>query len=195
MKRFLRWLNFNLWYLGKPRWDTGISPPELFELIESHPVGRAIDLGCGTGTNALTLAQRGWRVVGVDFVPRAIRLARQKARRAGLPAGQVEFRVADVSRLEGVAPPFDLALDIGCFHGVADKSAYLRELNRLLAPGGIWLLYAFFQPEAEGTSPGLTKADLQAIAAAGLTPLRLVDGFDRFGRASAWMTYQKPRQP
>jgi len=66
----LRRINFNLWYFRRPPWDRGISPPELFDFISKHPAGRAIDLGCGTATNVITLAQNGWQVTGIDFAPR-----------------------------------------------------------------------------------------------------------------------------
>jgi methylase of polypeptide subunit release factors len=69
---------WNLPYLlGQPRWDTGITPPELIELVESGqvPPGRALDIGCGTGTNAVFLAQRGFEVVGTDVAWLAIRRA------------------------------------------------------------------------------------------------------------------------
>ena len=61
---------WNLSYIfGRPRWDTGITPPELVELVESGqvPPGRALDIGCGRGTNAIYLAQRGFQVVGTDL--------------------------------------------------------------------------------------------------------------------------------
>ncbi|HZD55845.1 MAG TPA: class I SAM-dependent methyltransferase, partial [Anaerolineales bacterium] len=70
--KILRRIFFNLWYYREPPWDTGISPPELLAFIESHPAGQALDLGCGTGTNVITLARNGWQVTGVDFAPRAI---------------------------------------------------------------------------------------------------------------------------
>ncbi len=57
-----RRLAFNFWYFRKPPWDSGISPPELLEFIRTHPAGKAIDLGCGTGTNVITLAKAGWQV-------------------------------------------------------------------------------------------------------------------------------------
>src|SRR4030066_306033 len=99
----LQRLVYQLWYYRKPPWDTGVSPPELLAHIERHPPGRALDLGCGTGTNVITLAQHGWQVTGVDFAWRAIRQAQRKAKRAGV---LVDLRVGDVTRLEGGGPPF-----------------------------------------------------------------------------------------
>lgn len=182
-------LLFNLWYLRKPPWDSGISPPELIEFIRTHPPGRAIDLGCGTGTNVITLAKAGWQVCGVDFAPRAIRLAKTKLKREHLTA---DLRVGDVTRLNGINAPFDLALDIGCFHSLSPtgKRDYLTQLERILAPGGFWLLYAFFKTDTLQPGPGLTEADLNLISPVLLLRSRQ-DGFDRRGRPSAWFLFQK----
>lgn len=182
----LRKLFFNLSYYQKPAWDTGISPPELLDFLRTHAPGRALDLGCGTGTNVITLARHGWQASGVDYARPAIRAARRKARQAGV---QVDLRVGDVTRLGGLRGPFDLILDLGCFHslGQPGKSAYRQNLERLLAPGGTFLLYGFFKPPAGG-SFGLVDQDLTDLAQA----LRLVDrqdGFNRGGQPSAWLTY------
>lgn len=185
--KFLQRFGFNFSYFGRPPWDTGISPPELLDFIASHPAGRALDLGCGTGTNVITLAQAGWSVTGVDFAARAVGLARRKVRAAHVRA---ELLVRDVTRLDGIDGPFDLALDIGCFHNVDDRSAYLRELERVLAPDGFWLMYGFLQ--APGAGFGLSEADLELVR----PPLTLAwrrDGADREARPSAWFLYQKIR--
>lgn len=181
-------LFFNLFYFRRPPWDTGVSPPELIAFIDSHPPGRALDLGCGTGTNAITLAQRGWQVIGVDFVGRAVRAARRKARQARV---QVDFRVDDVTRLRGVSGPFDLVLDIGCLHSLSprQKAAYIENLPRLLAPQGTFLLYAFLAPGEASQGSGLTPNDL-ALLSSRLRLAQRVDGVDRRERPSAWFTYQ-----
>jgi SAM-dependent methyltransferase len=139
----MRRLFFDWRYLlGGAPWDSGISPPELFTFIEHNPPGRAIDLGCGTGTNVLTLAQSGWQVTGVDFSPMAIRRARRKIARSGCV---VDLRVQDVTNVSGVEPGFDLALDIGCFHSLSEdeQSRYASQIARLVKPGGTYLLYSF----------------------------------------------------
>ncbi len=188
----LRRLNFNLWYWFHPPWDSGISPPELFDFIAHHPPGRAIDLGCGTGTNVITLVRHGWQVTGIDFAPRAIQLASSKLKRAGLSAA---LSVGDVTRLRGIDGPFDLALDLGCFHGITDRAAYLAQLDRVLLPGGHWLLYALLKLEPTPTRPGLAPPDLSLIESYGLQLVSRKDGWDRRGRPSAWFLFRRPPSP
>jgi SAM-dependent methyltransferase len=188
----LRRLNFSLWYFFRPPWDSGISPPELFEFIAQHSPGRAIDLGCGTGTNVITLLQRGWQVTGIDFAPRAISLARRKLKRAGV---QADLRIGDVTRLDGIRGPFDLALDIGCFHGLPSQAAYLSQLTRLLAPGGHWLMYGRLKTEAADSPVGLTPESLNLIASTGLELVSRTDGVDKHSRPSAWLLYRRPASP
>lgn len=190
MSNFLRRLTFSLWYFSKPPWDTGISPPELLEFIQNHPHGRAIDIGCGTGTNVVTLASAGWRVTGVDFAPRAIQLARQKVRQAGLRA---ELLVRDATTLQGIDGPFDFALDLGCFHGIPrdGQIKYLEQLQRILARDGFWLMYGFIKSELDQAGSGLAQEDIDRIS----DQLRLIsrrDGVDDGrGKPSAWFLFQK----
>jgi SAM-dependent methyltransferase len=188
--RFLRRLFFNWMYYRRPPWDSGVSPPELLAFIASHPPGRALDLGCGTGTNAITLARHGWQVTGVDFAWKAIAQARQKARQAGV---QVDFKVADVLQLPGIIGKFDLILDIGCFHSLdaTARKTYVKNLGELLQPGGFFLMYAFLSKPGDSVS-GLTEDDLALFR----DRFRLVerrDGTERGMRPSAWFTFEKVR--
>jgi cyclopropane fatty-acyl-phospholipid synthase-like methyltransferase len=181
-------LLFNLMYFRKPPWDTGISPPELLEFIATHSPGRALDLGCGTGTNAITLAKNGWQVTGVDFAVRAIRQARQKARRAGV---QVDFHIGDVTQLDGIPTPFDLILDIGCLHNLraSQKKAYIDNLDRFLAPGGTFLLYAFLRPSGD-SQRGIDAGDIESLCSR-LSLVHRKDGSERGRLPSTWLTFQK----
>lgn len=186
-RRFL----FHYWYFRQPPWDTGVSPPELLDFIQNHKPGRAIDIGCGTGTNVITLANAGWKVTGVDFAPRAIKLARQKAGRTGVEA---EFLVRDATNLRGIHGPFDLAFDLGCFHSIPldGQQRYLEQLNRVLVLGGFWLLYAFLKSNETQTGTGLAKVDIHLISSR-LALISRRDGFDRRG-PSAWFLFQKQEQ-
>ena len=71
-----------MYLFRKTPWDTGITPPEIVAMIEGGKVsiGRALDLGCGTGTNAIYLAQQGFTVTAIDVSRRAVALAKHKTR-------------------------------------------------------------------------------------------------------------------
>jgi SAM-dependent methyltransferase len=190
VQKLFRRLQFQYWYFSQPPWDTGISPPELLEFIKDHQPGRALDIGCGTGTNVITLAKAGWQVTGVDFAPRAIQLAKQKIKKAGT---QAEVSVNDATKLSGITGPFDFVLDLGCFHGIPKdgQASYLEQLDRILAPNGFWLMYGFFKPAPPHSGPGLDESDLNLISAR-LTLLSRRDGHDdKRNRTSAWFLYQK----
>lgn len=182
---FLRKLFFQITYLQRPPWDTGISPPELIAFIQTHPAGRAVDLGCGTGTNAITLAKHGWEVVGVDYIRRAIRTARQNARQARV---DIKFLLEDVTHLEELDGNFDLVLDIGCFHNLPQdgKTRYMKQLQRLLAPSGAYLVYGFIQQTGKNT--GVSEADILQMSRIRKLHWRQ-DGFDQGERPSAWFLF------
>jgi SAM-dependent methyltransferase len=187
----LQQIRFNLAYLFRPRWDTGISPPELLEHIRLRPPGAAIDLGCGTGTNVIALASAGWRPTGVDFSPIAIRRAQRRLRQAGFSARLLS---ADVTRPLPELGRFDLALDIGCFHTLSHREAYLENLVRLLGVGGEWLLYGFLHDSDDRRAMGLSTQDLEAVRSCGMLMRRRENGFDR-GRPSAWFLFEKTALP
>lgn len=186
----MRRAQFELRYLlGRAPWDTGVSPPELLAFLDANPAGRALDLGCGTGTNVVTLGQRGWDVTGVDFSARAIGAARARARAAGLAA---DLRRGDVTDLANIEGPFDMILDIGCFHrlGSVAQARYAGNLDRLQGRRGTFLLYAFV---ADPTTPSeLLSVDQTAARFAPQLALRAVQlGSDR-RHASAWFTFMRP---
>jgi SAM-dependent methyltransferase len=186
----LRRFRFDLAYLFRPPWDTGISPPELLDYLAAHPPGRAVDLGCGTGTNLVTLARHRWQVTGVDLSPRALRLAKRKTQRAGIAAVVL---AADLSRHMEPLGPFDFALDIGCFHAIARRGQYLDNLVSMLRRGGHWLMYGFLR-----TGPfrvGLDSADLALAESKGMLLVTRADGFERSRRPSAWFLFEKVAGP
>ena len=185
----LRKLWFNLAYIQKPVWDTGISPPELLGFINSRPPGKALDLGCGTGTNVITLAKHDWDVAGVDFVKRAISLARRKAKHYGV---DVDLHLGDVTNLVSIKGKFDLILDIGCYHSLppSKRNLYIQKIDQLLAETGTYLLYLFITSNTSGFGPGASEEDIHFIT----QNLRLVerkDSTERGIRPSAWFTLQK----
>lgn len=188
-----RWWFEKLYLLGRPPWEHGVSPPELLAFVQRYPPGRALDLGCGTGTHLLTLARHGWEVVGVDFSRVALWRAARRLRRTGVSARLV---YADVSRPLPLEGPFDLVLDIGCYHGLPPvaRVGYRENLARLLAPGGHLLLYAHWREAAappDAGPPGVTAEDLAALLALGLRLEQEQRGADR-GRPAGWWLFARP---
>jgi SAM-dependent methyltransferase len=119
-------------------WDTGVPDPLLVEFVEgsSSTPRRVLEIGCGTGTNAIWLASRGFAVVGIDISPRAIAQAEAKVR--GEP---VHFLVRDFfdASLEG---SFDLVFDRGVLHvfdDVPTRAKFVGRVAELLSPTGVWL--------------------------------------------------------
>lgn len=129
------------------------------------PFGRAVDLGCGRGEQAVELARRGWEVTGVDAVIPALKAARHRAVAAGV---HVNFCHGDVTRLEEVlAPGYRLAVDLGCWHGLPDaqRRAYADQLRAVTEPGAALVLFAF-GPGRRGPLPrGVDRAGLEAAFA------------------------------
>ena len=138
---------------GDMPWDSGITPPEIIDILAELPPGIALDLGCGTGTVMRDLLNRGWRADGVDFVPRAIELAAAKL--ADCPPDSYRLLTGDVTRLgdlHELRPPYDLIIDIGCGHSI-DKALnhdYAGGITSRLKPGGSFMLYAS-HPRPEST--------------------------------------------
>ncbi len=189
MTSILRRLGFSLWYFIRPPWDSGISPPELLDFIITNKPGNAFDIGCGTGTNIVTLAQHGWRVTGIDFAPRAISIARRKIKQSGFSA---DVQVADVTRLKGIDGPFDFILDLGCFHGLSsdDQEKYLTLLKQICAPACHWLLYGFFKTASGTPGPGLSPIAIERIQAS-FSLVSRHDGVDKRERPSAYFLFRK----
>jgi len=161
-KKVWRWIRFNLLYLGRPPWDTGVSPPELMSFLEKAEPGRALDVGCGTGTNLLTMAHHGWIVVGVDIAWLSVLRARAKLRKAGF---RPRILHSDVTGDLDLDQPVDLLLDIGCYHSLTQKERedYRQNLKRWLDTGGTYLLYAHCRTSPQA-SHGINEDDLQAFS-------------------------------
>ena len=107
-------LHYDLWYrFGTPPW-VGPARSELVRLVETGVLepGRAVDLGCGEGDNAIFLAQHGFDVTALDAAPAAVAKARSKAREAGV---EVDFVVDDLTHLRAVTGQFDVLVDYGTF--------------------------------------------------------------------------------
>jgi methyl halide transferase len=128
---------------GQPPWETGAPSTELQRVLTEGHIApcRAIDVGCGSGINAVWLAQHGFDVTGIDVSPLAIEQARARAAAAGV---EVRFEEDDLLGLRGEYQPFPFFFDRGCYHAVRriDAASYVRTLQRLTLPGAIGLVLA-----------------------------------------------------
>jgi len=185
---------------GFKPWDTGISPPELVALVEGvdHLLpGKALDLGCGTGTNVIYLQQHGWTATGVDFVPRAISAAKRKASAAAvLP----RFLVGDVTRFAelGLGSDFDLLLDVGCFHSIPDegRDAYVSGATSVARPGATLLLFCFVRREAAPSRIGPRGVAREEVARRFATGWEIQDeeaGQPMLGMDAKWYRLSRAR--
>jgi SAM-dependent methyltransferase len=150
-----------LYALRVTPWDRDDPVPELVDAVDGMEAGRALDLGCGTGAQAVFLAQRGWEVTAVDVIPRALTAARKRAAAAGV---DVDFRKGDVGRLEELGiGDVALAFDRGCFHGLPEnaRDGYARGLTAVTAPGAVLVMMAFQPPTPAGLPDGATREELE----------------------------------
>jgi SAM-dependent methyltransferase len=152
----------NAYRLGTPPWDIGRPQPEVVRLAEDGEiVGDVLDVGCGTGENALHLAAHGRRVVGIDASPLAIERARAKAAARRVPAA---FLVADALGLAALRRRFETVVDCGLFHVLEpqDRRRYAESLCEVLSPGGTLHLLCFSDAEPPGPGPHrIAEADLR----------------------------------
>lgn len=115
---------------------------ELVEGPDALPPGRALDLGCGTGRNAIYLARHGWDTVGVEMAGYAVETAKRKA--AGVDVRFVQGDVTKLSDLD-IGGDFTLLMDGGCYHMIprGRRDAYAESVTRVAAPGARLITVGF----------------------------------------------------
>lgn len=126
---------------GQLPWDTGEPEPLLVEFLNSGavPPGPALEIGAGTGTNAICMAERGFDVLGIDIAPLAIE--RAQARMHG-QALRCRFAPCDFLAAPPPDGPFQFVFDRGCFHVFdepEERARFAANVAAALAPGGVWL--------------------------------------------------------
>ena len=126
---------------GQLPWDTGQPEPLLVEFVASSGVKPcpALEIGAGTGTNAIWMAERGFDVLGVDVSPLAVERAGAKMEGRSLPC---RFEALDFLAATPPGGPFYFVFDRGCFHVFDEPEEVQRFAVRVaaaLAPGGLWL--------------------------------------------------------
>jgi methyl halide transferase len=163
-------VNWDERYQGEPEqrpWDSGVVEPELIRGVEAlHPKPkRALEIGCGSGTNAIWLAKQEIAVIGTDISPTAVDEAKKKADEARL---SIDFRVQDILVEPPVAPEsIDFAFDRGVFHIMNEEQrrTFVEHLAQSLQHRGWWLCLAGSADEtkpADKGPPRLTATELLA---------------------------------
>jgi SAM-dependent methyltransferase len=163
-----------LYGLGVTPWEQVAKLPHVTERISAlfarqeaghePPYGPVLDLGCGSGIWSVKLAARGWQVTGIDFVPKALRRARERAREAGVEMRLIE---GDVTKLRStrVGSGFRFLTDFGLFHDELtdeQRAAMGREVSAVAAPGATLLMLAW-APGRRGPLPrGASRLDIEA---------------------------------
>ena len=130
--------------------------------------GSVLDVGCGAGEHTIHLAARGHPVLGVDFSPAAVDVARANAAARGVPAG---FEVADALALDG-RPRVDTVVDSALFHvfGPAERARYVRGLGEVCRPGGRVFVLALAVSDTEpGFGPRISDTVIRDAFGAGWT--------------------------
>jgi SAM-dependent methyltransferase len=168
LKLTLVGLNLISWedtYKTRPPWDIGRPQPAFVELVRTGELnkGMVLDVGCGTGENALYLAENGFQVSGVDLSSRAIAAAKAKASQRKL---KVHFRLANALSLVFKSGYFDNVIDSGLFHTFNDNDrvSFAREIARILRTNGKYFMLCFSdkEPTNWGGPRRITKEEIEA---------------------------------
>lgn len=159
--------------LGFRPWEQAASHPaaadhieRLFDRVEggrARPYGGALDIGCGTGHWTVVLARRGWDVTGVELVPRAARMARERVRTSGTSAEIIE---GDVSNLSSIIErrDFRFVWDFGTMHGLplSQQTQTAEGITAVSAVGASLLMLAW-APARRGPLPrGMNREEIAA---------------------------------
>jgi SAM-dependent methyltransferase len=175
----------------RPPWDIGQPQPAFVSLAEAGRItGKVLDVGCGTGENALFLCQRGLDVLGIDLSSVAIAEARMKAQARGALARFVAGNALDLLSLKET---FDTVIDSGLLHILsdADRARLVASLYAVLRSGGYLHLLAFNEHASWPGPRRLTQAEIRStfeqgweVEAISASRFEVVDGS---GSAEAWL--------
>lgn len=148
------------WVIGEPQ--------PAFVALDQHGwiSGNVLDVGCGTGENAIHLAERGHDVLGLDFSQLAVDAARENARHSGVNA---RFEVADALQLRA-EPRFDTIVDSALFHllGQDDRVRYAERLHGVCRPGAVVHVLGLSDVDP-GFGPVMNEDDIPAAFSEGWT--------------------------
>lgn len=145
-------------------WETVEPSEEIVRLVKEGKIKpcKALDMGCGFGTQAIFLAQQGFEVKAFDFSEQAIRVARQRAEKQKV---KVDFFVGDINILD-LKETFSFVLDRGLFHvlGKKDRAGYIKKVHGMLEPKGKFSLAVFSEKNTEEEGPFLfTQKEIEDL--------------------------------
>ena len=151
---------------GTPSWETGAPAGELVRVVEKGIVrpGTVLELGCGTGADAVYLARRGFEVTAVDISPMAVERARVRAERED---ALLRFVLADVLEFGPTAGQFDLVYDAGFYRFIRQHALekFLDMLWRVTRPGSLYLSLADAAGEtADWAPPEISEEDIKTVS-------------------------------
>ena len=140
---------------GSTPWDSGITPPEVEDFWKQNAQlfsegDLALDLGCGTLTNLMYMAEHGVKAIGIDLSQKALQKGSSKmvaSRSRGHRAAALAGSVINLPFASGI---FSYALDLGCLHTLEhkDRHAYVEGICRVLVPAGLYQVFGFQRVEA-----------------------------------------------
>jgi len=158
----------------KVHWHNEDCPSFLKEAVESlHGSGKALDIGCGTGVNSVFMAQHGFQVTAIDFIPEALDFARRRVKESRV---NVEFVQSDVTKFES-KENFDLILDCGCLHGFDDRKRmkYKEKILGLMSDRLQYVLVHFGEKKKSDFGLGPKPKTKDEIENFFMPELKLVD--------------------
>lgn len=183
-------------YLGerRPGWDTGLTAEDLQQAVEQGHIKpcRVIDLGCGSGTNAVYLASQGFDVTAIDVAPTALAIGQAKAEEAGV---RVRWLLADVLNLPDLGT-FDLIFDRGCYHNVryVDAARFVESVRQLTHPGSRALIVSCNRDGPPGVREHTMRDDFsEGFEFVWLKPSEIQTGADADRRHPSWSLMLKRR--
>lgn len=145
-------------------WDSGVPSKELQRVFSEgwFKPCPMLEIGCGTGTNAIWLAQQGFKVTACDLAPLAIEQARRKGEQAGVC---VRFVVADVLQLPELGGPFQFVFDRGVYHHLrtVDLARFQQALAKYTQPGSYYLTLAGNANDPQPPENGPPRVSAQEI--------------------------------
>ena len=187
---------------GDTPWELNAPDKNLIHFIQHNKLGpfKALDIGCGTGSNAIWLAKQGFNVTGSDFSSLAIEEAKTKTLKSGL---NINFFVTDFLKDHVGAADFEFLFDRGCFHSFdleEDRKRFANNAHAHLIKNGIWLSFIGnadeIRKKGEHGPPQRKASDIVNAVEPFFEILSLVSGFfdsKRENPSRNWICAMKKR--